>query len=86
MRGRVPDHDVADGAARRLRPRPFGGRSVRALACQRRQVRSGMSMTSQNLAVDMERVIRDMIARSTKSAPTEPGIYRMPCGDCTSRA
>lgn len=32
--------------------------------------------------VDWEQVIRDMIARSTESAPTEPGVYRMPCGNC----
>lgn len=32
--------------------------------------------------IDWERVIRDMIARSTASAPTEPGVYRMPCGNC----
>lgn len=32
--------------------------------------------------VDWERIIRDMIARSTESAPTEPGVYRMPCGEC----
>lgn len=37
-----------------LRPAPFGGCSCRALACQRRQVRSGMSISlPQNLAVDM---------------------------------
>ncbi len=29
-----------------------------------------------------ERIIRDMIARNTESAPTEPGVYRMPCGNC----
>lgn len=28
--------------------------------------------------IDWERIIRDMIARSTESAPTEPGLYRMP--------
>lgn len=32
--------------------------------------------------VDWERIICDMIARSTESAPTEPGVYRMPCGNC----
>ncbi|MEZ3157852.1 zinc ABC transporter ATPase [Microbacterium sp. BWR-S6Y] len=31
---------------------------------------------------DWERIIRDMIARNTASAPTEPGVYRMPCGNC----
>ena len=31
---------------------------------------------------DWGRIIRDMIARSTDSAPTEPGVYRMPCGNC----
>jgi hypothetical protein len=25
---------------------------------------------------------RDMIARSTESPPTEPGVHRMPCGKC----
>jgi len=32
--------------------------------------------------VDWEQIIRDMIVRSTESAPTEPGVYRMPCGNC----
>ncbi len=31
--------------------------------------------------VGWEQVTRDMIARS-ESAPTEPGVYRMPCGNC----
>lgn len=31
---------------------------------------------------DWEQVIREMIARNTESAPTDPGIYRMPCGNC----
>ncbi|WP_454129203.1 zinc ABC transporter ATPase [Microbacterium aurum] len=29
-----------------------------------------------------EQVIRDMTARSTAPAPTEPGLYRMLCGEC----
>jgi hypothetical protein len=32
--------------------------------------------------VDWEEVIRGMIARSAESAPAEPGVYRMPCGNC----
>lgn len=32
--------------------------------------------------VGWERTIREMIARNTASAPTEPGVYRMPCGNC----
>lgn len=32
--------------------------------------------------VDWEQVIHEMIARSTVSAPTEPGVYRLPCGNC----
>lgn len=32
--------------------------------------------------VEWERALRDMIARSAESAPTEPGVYRMPCGNC----
>jgi len=32
--------------------------------------------------LDWEWIIRDMIARSTESAPAEPGVYRMPCGNC----
>lgn len=32
--------------------------------------------------VDWEQIIHGMIARSTESAPTEPGVYRMPCGNC----
>lgn len=29
-----------------------------------------------------QQVIESMIARNTDSAPTVPGIYRMPCGEC----
>ena len=29
-----------------------------------------------------EEIIRGLIARATESAPTEPGVYRMPCGEC----
>ncbi len=29
-----------------------------------------------------EEIIRGLIARATGSAPTEPGVYRMPCGEC----
>ncbi|MFH8252904.1 zinc ABC transporter ATPase [Microbacterium sp. B2969] len=32
--------------------------------------------------IDWERIISDMIACNTASAPTEPGVYRMPCGNC----
>ncbi|GAA4056675.1 hypothetical protein GCM10023065_01720 [Microbacterium laevaniformans] len=31
---------------------------------------------------DWGRIISDMIARNTASAPTHPGVYRMPCGNC----
>lgn len=37
---------------------------------------------SQEQADDWKRVIDDMITRSTATAPTEPGVYRMPCGEC----
>ena len=33
-------------------------------------------------AVDWEGVIREMITRATETAPTEPGVYKMPCGEC----
>lgn len=39
-----------------------------------------MSYADEN--VDWERIIGDMIARSTDGAPTEPGVYRLPCGNC----
>lgn len=39
-------------------------------------------MTHDDGDVDWEEVIRGMIARSAESAPTEPGVYRMPCGNC----
>ena len=39
-------------------------------------------MSSGDGDTDWELVVRDMIARSTESAPTEPGVYRMPCGNC----
>ncbi len=32
--------------------------------------------------VDWNGIIRGMIARASESAPTEPGVYRMPCGEC----
>lgn len=31
---------------------------------------------------DWERIIREMIAEATETAPTEPGVYKMPCGEC----
>ena len=33
-------------------------------------------------AVDWEGVIREMITRATETASTEPGVYKMPCGEC----
>lgn len=46
-------------------------------------------MDAEDQAAHWERVIRDMIAHSTDmiahstaTAPTEPGLYRMPCGEC----
>lgn len=39
-------------------------------------------MSQDNRDVGWQQVIRDMIARSTESAPADPGVYRMPCGDC----
>ena len=39
-------------------------------------------MSHGNRDVDWELVIRDMMAGSTESAPTEPGVYRLPCGNC----
>ena len=29
-----------------------------------------------------EEIIRGLIARATETARTEPGVYRMPCGEC----
>lgn len=31
---------------------------------------------------DWERIIREMIERSRETAPSEPGVYKMPCGEC----
>lgn len=31
---------------------------------------------------DWEGIIREMIADATETAPTEPGVYKMPCGEC----
>lgn len=31
---------------------------------------------------DWDGIIRKMIADATESAPTEPGVYKMPCGEC----
>lgn len=29
-----------------------------------------------------EGIIREMISDATETAPTEPGVYKMPCGEC----
>lgn len=42
----------------------------------------GTTVTHADEDTNWEEVIRDMIARSTESASTEPGVYRMPCGNC----
>ncbi|KQS01684.1 MULTISPECIES: hypothetical protein [Microbacterium] len=39
-------------------------------------------MSHDDHGVDWEQAIDDMIQRNTESAPTEPGVYRMPCGNC----
>ena len=39
-------------------------------------------MDTEDQAEHWERVIRNMIARNTATAPTEPGVYRLPCGNC----
>ena len=39
-------------------------------------------MSTEDQPTDWERVIREMIADATETAPTEPGVYRMPCGEC----
>lgn len=31
---------------------------------------------------DWERIIREMIERSEETAPSEPGVYILPCGEC----
>ncbi|MEV7693783.1 zinc ABC transporter ATPase [Microbacterium sp. NPDC089189] len=31
---------------------------------------------------DWDGIIRKMIADATESAPTEPGVHKMPCGEC----
>lgn len=49
-----PDHQRTGALGGRLGPRPpWQGCSALALACQRRQDHSGMSINRQNLAVDM---------------------------------
>lgn len=39
-------------------------------------------MSQADHTTDWERAIRNMIARSTETAPTDPGVFRMPCGNC----
>lgn len=39
-------------------------------------------MDAESNAEYWKRVVDDMIARSTATAPSEPGVYRMPCGNC----
>lgn len=31
---------------------------------------------------DWERIIQGMIERARETAPSEPGVYKMPCGEC----
>lgn len=31
---------------------------------------------------DWEGIIREMIADATETAPTEPGVHKIPCGEC----
>lgn len=31
---------------------------------------------------DWERIISGMIERARETAPSEPGVYKMPCGEC----
>ncbi len=31
---------------------------------------------------DWEGILREMIAEATETAPSEPGAYKMPCGEC----
>lgn len=39
-------------------------------------------MTHRDDDDDWGAVVRDLITRSTGSAPMEPGVYRLPCGNC----
>ncbi|MEF2254506.1 zinc ABC transporter ATPase [Microbacterium schleiferi] len=39
-------------------------------------------MDTESQAEHWDRIIRERIARNTESVPTEPGVYRMPCGKC----
>ncbi|MCT2086195.1 zinc ABC transporter ATPase [Microbacterium enclense] len=31
---------------------------------------------------DWERIIQEMIERARETAPSEPGVYKLPCGEC----
>ena len=31
---------------------------------------------------EWERIIRGMVERARETAPSEPGVYKMPCGEC----
>lgn len=39
-------------------------------------------MDDKGQSEDWNGIIREMIADATESAPTEPGVYKMPCGEC----
>lgn len=50
------------------------------------RLKRGSTVPHADDSIDWERIIRDTIrdtiARNTETAPTEPGLYRMPCGEC----
>ncbi len=39
-------------------------------------------MDKEDQSEDWGGIIREMIAEATETAPTEPGVYKMPCGEC----
>lgn len=41
-----------------------------------------VAMRVEGQSEDWERIIRGMIERARETAPSEPGVYKMPCGEC----
>lgn len=39
-------------------------------------------MRIEDQSEDWELIIRGMIERARETAPSEPGVYKMPCGEC----
>lgn len=51
---------------------------MRDYSVRNREVAMGVEGQSE----DWEHIIRGMIERARETAPSEPGVYKLPCGEC----